>query len=216
MPEAQTSRCYEVSHDGPLKISLAYSIDQEKEVPVPVPEDWWYAAHAMEYTHDGRFGPITRQRISEQWVRINPRLRELPDTMGLVYEDGKPPLIVSGALKSAIQALDADICDFVTVGKIWDRRFEREIVDFDYHFMAPLVQLDSWDREATDLAEIMRDDGTSWFAVNYPRAVRRDVVEGRWLWKDALTRTLLCSDAFRVIMQSVGCRGLKFYEIPVL
>lgn len=209
------TRCFFVEADFGLESSLNYDFSPGREKPSPYPSDMWSALRDMSFDDKGRFTAESRREIAKLTMRINPYVTDIPDVIGGFTTLLTSPPAFNTPLQKAIGGLDSDLCDFLAVDRIWDRRHARDLPGLGFALASILPRVDSWDRDKCRVAELKRSDGTTWSNLEGIGVVRASALTVKPLWREASTLQILCTDVFKDLVQDVGCRGIRFREIAV-
>ncbi len=100
--------------------------------------------------------------------------------------------------------------------RTWDDVHHSPIAGGPFYLANLLARRDCWDQDRTRIVPQKRGDGSYFNTISGSgRAVLRSRVADALIWRDTLTKTVVCADAFKEMAETVGCKGWRFREIAV-
>lgn len=181
------------------------------ECPIPWPEGNWVLN--IRHVDDGKFNDVVLDNIDQHWTTINPVVTELPNVLGRFGRIEQQFPAFSLELKDAVEAVDPNLCSFVPVPKLYDRRHDRVIETPKYYFVAVRNFKDSIDVENSETGVIPRADGSTLVQILSKTRVFSSALKGAILWRDTRSREVLCNGLFKALAEEVGCMGMEFLPI---
>ncbi|MEQ8257921.1 MULTISPECIES: imm11 family protein [Roseovarius] len=224
-------KCYliEANYGTPdfLDYVFARAPDYGERIHYDDYEDEWVPGRDMKYEHGGplsygatvkggRFTDKTRAEFQKIWCVSRPKAERRFDVIKPfdAILDSIP--LFSERLKDAIEAVDPALFEFVRMERTWDDVHKTPIAGGPFYLANLLARRDCWDQDRTRIVPQKRGDGSYFNTISGSgRAVLRSRVKDALIWRDTLTKTVVCTDAFKGMVEAVGCKGWWFREIAV-
>ena len=115
-------------------------------------------------------------------------------------------------MQALVEELSPGCCEYLDGPEIWDLVFEREIDRTNYKFANVIKQADTWDHNLSDIRAHTRRDGSVYSALNGMGTVDPKKARGLNLWRDSVTRHVLCSEEFKVRAEQAEISNFFFFE----
>ena len=208
-----TMNYYIITHDAEDSLSLTYRFSPGKVAPSPWPDGVWLPSAEMRFDVGHRFTEATRAELRKLWILINPKHREFADIIGRFGQFLDYPPVVNERFKDRLREFDPESFDFTETGPVYDSRHSREISSETYWFVSIRRWIDGWDKEKSGLHIRTRRDGTTYGTIYPPYTLNLNAIEGTHLWRDASSRDVLCSDEFKMMVETAGLTGMYFQKI---
>ena len=149
------------------------------------------------------------------YKRQRPETSNVPDVLGSFSNQLDAPPAVGRKLKEAVQSLGGDLCDFASVGHVWDERNEREIDATNFFFASVLNWKPTWDQQSAGIEKIIRRDGSAFYGINPPYILDQKQIPSCDLWRDSQTLNVICSENFKTTLDRAGAAGMYFRKLQL-
>ena len=147
-------------------------------------------------------------------ANMRPSTLILPDVIGAFgYPISAPPPLLSSRFRTLIDRLAPRSYQSVLAPRFWDVVKDEEIDASDYAFVNIVNSIDSWNKSKSEINKMVRKDGTVWHALGRHEVVNAQAVGDTNLWRDSVTNTVLCSEAFKDQATSLGITNLRYIAL---
>ena len=159
----------------------------------------------------------TKTELQRLWYLTGTNRREPRNLIGTfsINMDNIP--LFSETLTEVINDIDSALFEFVKVDNVWDSAHDCPIDGGPFYLANLLRRIDSWDKELTEILSRRRPNGSYINDVSSKskRVVMQSAVEGISIWRDSVTRHVMCTEEFRDRIVEVGCHRWSFREVDV-
>lgn len=214
---------------NPIFYKWSTTRDQSGVFRQPYPKDSWVPRRDIAFTSGGMWseaaaregGKLTTETI-EQLLALNCVVktddhsnRDVIDVFTLV-PDAMP--LLSGQLKSSLDNEFPDVFEFIELPEVWNEAAQEPLPGGPYYLTNLLARQDSWDKGKTQFYVHKRGDGSQYTVASSKtgeRFINRGFAAAFPIWRDKVTSDVICTEHFRKVAESVGCKELLFTQIPV-
>lgn len=207
-------KCYRLTGPFSEKRAIKFRLSPTKGEP---PKGWSDALWFQKVRHieTGEFDAATVQLFKDNWVIVNPTVKELPDVIGeFGWWEGHFPAL-NQTLKGEIEAKAPELCSFVPTGPIYDLRHDRVIEEPKYFITAVRQRKDSIDFENGEVRTRSIGGGMTKPHLLPKSLIKRSALSGAMLWRDTRSDDVLCNSDFKDLAERVGCVGMNFISLKV-
>ena len=206
-------KCFQLKTETGEKHALNYRLSPTNaEPPSPWPDGTWRRTQ-ITTDEEGYFDAQAVEQMPKHWMVFHPIVREIPDVIGEFSKIEIAFPAISVELKEMIEAVDPELCHFVKAGRMWDLTHDCEVTGRDYYFTSVRKMVDAVDPDS-DLDGGPELGARSYFLTQQTK-IRKSAISQHMLWRDRLTRVVMCNEEFRERAQAVGCSNISFYPLKV-
>ncbi|MDC0659647.1 hypothetical protein N6L27_16720 [Leisingera sp. SS27] len=224
-------KCFLIEMDFEPEMPMFYnwsrSTSREGVFRLPFPWDEWVPERDIRFetggVHSygtilkgGRLTETTKQELAKLYCVVKSQSGAARETIdGFSVNMDKTPL-VNSRLKSALEDSFAGTFEFAAVEQVWNEVHDSPLPGGPYYMANLLKRLDGWDKERSVIYSMTRKDGTTYNTTNTSKsALLESALENASIWRDSVTRDVLCTETFRDFVTEVGCAGWSFREVSV-
>lgn len=185
-------------------------------------EDTHYEEGENTWFSSGKVTQDSKNKISELWVRVvnakHPLVGShvIGDYTTAVRED----VVVDRAFVETMTRLDPTLFDFWEHKKVWDTVHQRPPWDGPFYFATLLPVLESFDPDVTEVFKTEhvkgKNKGMMHTLGKLPPIVKASTIAGHLIWRDRLTRVVLCTQQFLDVLSDLGVPEWKTRSVQVL
>ncbi|WP_120501657.1 hypothetical protein [Roseovarius sp. EL26] len=222
-------KCYLLCRDFGCETASGINWSLERDGPFYSPEDGhWHPREDTHYEYGGNTwfaaGKVTKdskEKMSRLWVQVVNAKRPLSNShvIGDYTAWPQEEVIVDKAFVDLMTELDPSLFDFTLHNKVWDITHKCPPWDGLFNFATLLPTLASFVPEVTEM--FLSTDAQEKFQGSYslgkqPPTVKASSIAGNLIWRDRLTRKVLCTQPFLDVLSELGVHEWKAREVKVL
>ncbi|UWQ26042.1 hypothetical protein K3553_06175 [Leisingera aquaemixtae] len=208
--------CYELYGDYTSEDFVSCGWSETKEKRTPRPGGYWHPVDSR-FLSDGRMHPGDRDRMTALWLRlVGNTIKPLQVIGEFSFLQGKNAAFEKD-LALGTRERDPEGIDLIHQPKVWSKIANAPITHPEFYFINILRRIERWDEDETEIIGTRPVDGyyTKFAIRGGTRVLKKSAVQGAWLWRDAKTLHVLCSEEFKSFAEDIGCRGLSFGRVEV-
>ena len=184
-------------------------------------EDTHYEQGENTWFASGKVTRDSKERMSKLWVRVVNAKNPMNNShvIGDYSIAVKEEVIVDQAFVDTMTALDPDLFDFWRHDKIWDVANNCPPWDGPSYFATLLPMLETFDPETTEMFRSQKVKGKNqgmYTLGKHPPTVKASAIAGHFIWRDRLTRKVLCTQPFLDALFELGVPEWETKDVQVL
>jgi len=200
--------------DGKIKAGAAEDPYFSKLRPLKF--DNGYAIETAPIRDSAKLTPETRAALQSYWYHTGTRSDQHTVMNCFSANLGNLPLVTT-EMKALFEKINPGMFEYLEITQHRARDCEEPAIEGSLWLINLLERRDGWDQSEMNFSkdEVPEKGLTFHYVKGSRRVVRRTVAEGSYIWRDRLTRDVICTDAFRDPLTEAGVKAWVFHEIEV-
>ncbi|SLN15690.1 hypothetical protein ROA7450_00371 [Roseovarius albus] len=222
-------KCYLLDRDFGCKTASGVNWSLERDGPFYSSQDGhWQPSEDTYYEHgdntwfaSGKVSEDSKGKMSQLWVQVVNAKESFNNThvIGDYTTAVKEEVIVDQAFVDVMTALEPGLFDFWPHKKVWDINHNCQPWNGPFYFATLLPTIESFSPNVTEMfyRETVQEKYQGSYSLGkHPPTIKASSIAGNLIWRDRLTRKVLCTQPFLDVLSQLGVHEWKAYEVKVL